>query len=268
MRSLSMPDVITGTVNLTFRQEAGVTLVEGQQSTGLLRASRPIYRGARRCPEIQLIHLGPGSMNGDGYAQRITLHEQAEAIVGFQSYNKVLPGMAGSSQRTDITLGASSRLTLKPNVVLPYPDAVYTAQTDVQLGPGAIASIAEILVGGQTPDIASLAFGKLSSTLRVFRGDKLILRDAIQIGRQSLGRGRIWADGFSVLGSVYLIGDFPEQLEQNLREHCGALQSAEVRVGVSYLAEAGFVLRILGTRIQLVERVIERAYGVIDPDKG
>ncbi|GMA62755.1 urease accessory protein UreD [Alicyclobacillus fastidiosus] len=249
---------ITGRIDLEFRDERGRTVVERQQFSGLLRASRPVYRGAGNCPEIQLVHLGPGCMDRDSYEQRLVLGKGTSAVVGFQSYAKLLPGAVGATQRTTVMLEPGSRLTMKPNVVIPYPNCTYASTTSVHVSEGAQVTMSDILVHGQDTPPDALACNQVSLTTLAFRDAQLVLRDCLQVGLQSLGRGRVWAKGWPVLGSVYILGDVSRPLEQGLRQVIESFVEMDIQVGLSQIEHAGFVMRILGGRVQLVEHVIER----------
>lgn len=247
-------------MDISFLQHYGITIVDQQKSTGLLRVSRPVYRGNRESPEIQLIHLGPGCMNGDTYEQHLAVGESACAVLGYQSYAKVLPGTTGSTLKTTVALGTNSRLTMKPNVVLPYKDSKYASTTQVHLAEGARIMMSDILVNGQDAQRERLAFAQVSLALLVYRDSTLVLRDCLQVGAESLGQGRIWAKGFPVLGSLYLLGDVSRQLEQTLCQIGNEASATDVRVGVTYRENAGFIMRILGKRVQVVERIIEQVF--------
>lgn len=189
--------------------------------------------------------------------QQLVVGEEARAVVGYQSYSKVLPGATGSTMHTMIKLGERSQLLLKPNVVIPFKDARYAATTQVHLASGASAAMSDILISRQDTQTDGLACTHVALTLHVYRDTKMIMRDCLQVGLQSLGRGRIWSKEFPVMGSYYLLGDVSRQLEQALLESANSISSTEVRVGVSFFENAGFVIRILAKRVQLAEQVIE-----------
>ncbi len=241
------------------------TIVERQQFLGLLRTSRPVYRCEGTCPEVQLIHLGPGVIDGDDYEQRLTLGSGAMAVVGFQSYAKLLPGAVGATQRTIITLGSESYLTMRPNVVIPYSHCTYTSVTDMYVEDGARAIVADVLTAESSQGATNLDCNLVSLTTRLFRADGFVLRDCIQIGRHSLSRGHIWSSEFPVLGNVILVG-VGRRMENALHQVVESIDPAKAQVGVSYLTGAGVVIRIMAGRVQFVEQVIERASHLLEAD--
>ncbi|WP_436663661.1 urease accessory protein UreD [Alicyclobacillus acidoterrestris] len=265
-RCSSVPDEtgITGRVEVEFCRRGERTIVERQQFLGLLRMSRPVYRREGTCPEVQLIHLGPGAMDGDDYEQRLTLGSGAMAVVGFQSYAKVLPGAVGATQRTSITLGSESYLTMRPNVVIPYSHCTYTSVTDIYAEDGARAIVADVLTAEST-QAAELDCNLVSLTTRLFRPDGFVLRDCIQVGRHSLSRGHIWSSEFPVLGNVILVGA-GRHVENALHQVVESIDPAKAQVGVSYLVGAGVVIRIMAGRVQFVEQVIERVSHILEAD--
>lgn len=252
-----MIDGTTGRLELHFVNQMGRTVMDKQQSAGLLRASRPVYHRGETRPEVQIVHLGPGTMSGDRYEQRFILHEGSKVDLRYQSYTKILPGTEGSTQQTWIYLAPQSVLCMKTNMLIPYTDSVFSSYTDIHLSDSARVIIPEVILGNLTSKEKQPDFLNLTSVLRVYAGEQLILRDRLDIGKQSLTGGRAWARQYPVLGSLYILGAFSSGLEGDLHEICRKAMQKDVQVGVSQVTGVGYVLRILGQRIQCVQAIFE-----------
>lgn len=253
----------TGTLDLDFQARNGMTRLVHQRFSGLLRASRPVYRRSRIAPEVQIIHLGPGNMNGDIYQQRIQLGPDAVASIGYQSFSRVLPGLYGSSQTTTISLQSGSLLRMGSNVVSPFSQSKYVSTTDIYLAASAAAFIPEILLTRQEKEVASLDILRLKSTLRVFQRDRLVLRDCLDVGRESLTGARAWTRGYPVLGNLYMLG-IPEASEPLFQQICAEARRPILRAGVSVIEGTGLVMRMLGSRVQDIQDMMNRAAEVYE----
>lgn len=302
LESVPSTDRWSGELNLSFEARDGVTRLVGHEFSGLVRASRPVY-GRRwgsgdgrdgvgspptnaRVPQVQMIHLGPGIMGGDRYRQSIRMGQGATARVDYQSYTKVLPGSV-ATQETSIHLDEGSCLWMGPNVVMPFADGGCVLQTEVHLGPGAVAFVPEVLVtqpvrvmrrSGETgqstevdPTMADpISVRRVKSTFRVLQGGHLILRDCLDIGNESLAGGATWT-GAPVVGSVYVLGlresgeseDKAEAVLAALQMVCDGTRGSQTRAGVSRTDAGDFVLRVLAHRVQDVDGVVSQAWHAI-----
>jgi urease accessory protein len=246
------------TLDIFFLAKNGVSRLEHHRFSGLLRASRPVYRRTAYCPEVQMIHLGPGCMDGDRYEQQIYVGESAEADVAYQSFTRVMPGGAGSTHALNIHLKSHSTLRMGPNIVIPFAQSKYISHVDVHFGNGARAFIPEILLTRQNSLEETLDFIRFQSTFRVFRSGEVVMRDCIDVGLESLTCGRGWSTRFVALGSVYLLG-LPDGEEPRLQRLCREVTGPGLRAGVSAIDGVGIAMRVVGSTVQDVQRVIDKA---------
>lgn len=147
--------------------------------------------------------LGGGLVDGDAVALRVEIGDGAAAMLATQASTKVYRGGAG--QRIHATVGAGGLLVVLPDPVVCFAGARLEQSLDVRLGDGASVIIVDAFTCGRAASGERWAFDGYRSAITVTRGDRLLLRDVIELdpahGALPARMGR-----FDALATIVAIG--------------------------------------------------------------
>jgi urease accessory protein len=115
-----------------------------------------------------------------------------------------LPGAATTHLRIEAVVGAGGRLVLDEGALVVAGGADIVRRTTVELAPGAVAVLRDVVVLGRHGEPP----GRLDAVLRATGPAGVLLHDGLRLGPESAGRhARVALDpGERVAGTVALLG--------------------------------------------------------------
>jgi urease accessory protein UreH len=119
--------------------------------------------------EVIVQQVGPGLFPGDDLVVEVDIAPGAELTLRGQAATKVYPCPPGarSQQRTLLRVDAGGRLRVFPGELIPFRDASYHQQTDVELASGARCALAEVVGPGRSAMGERDAYRRLDLHLRL-----------------------------------------------------------------------------------------------------
>jgi len=164
------------------------TVVDTLRQDGLCRCSRPFAEpnGAARLVTSQ---LGPGYVRDDRFTLDVAVGAGAELILETQSATRALGRGGVSEARTHIALARDAKLFVASEPLVAYDGAAHRARTDVTLAADASFAWVDCIAPHG-------AFERVTTTLRVAIGDRIVLHDALRLTPARLR---------SVIGSAYYV---------------------------------------------------------------
>lgn len=267
------PDLSLGRLELELALRDGVTRPLRCLAAPPLQLSRARYDDPRHPGRVVFtaLQLG-GVLAGDQYTVGVTVHPGAQAAVVGGAATQVLQMAAGEAgQGLTLRAGAGSRLLWLPEPLILFGGAAYSQHTRVELGPGALVVLLDVLVPGRLARGERFRFRRYTATTTIYgAGGRLLAaeRAALAPAQEDLAApGRFGP--LPVLGSLYLLGDQidAEGLAAELQAGLGATGGAGALPG-----GAGVLVRLAGEAPSAVRsallRVWECAAARLDPPAG
>lgn len=256
-----------GVLKLVFdRREHNTVLVENY-SRPPLQVMRPI-QDAAGCLCIYLLSPTGGVVQGDRYRIDICSTEGTHALFTTQSATKVyrMPNDY-AEQIINIDVGRDAIFEFVPDAAILFADADLRQQINLNLQPGAVALLYEIVLPGRIAKGEYLRFRRYNNHLMVRDSVGLLLHDTadIQPALSDLTAvGRL--ENQSCWGSLYLVGDL-EKWHINpvafCEAHRGIFEHENVIGSISPLYRNGFCVRILSNRLETIYKTFDTLRSVI-----
>ncbi len=243
-----MKNMCSGMIELSFKKQGDRTISDRTFRHGNSRISANIPI-AKDVPCYFLISTGGGFIEGEHYLQKIHLGPESHAILTTQTPNYIYKCEHGLTTRQDMILSAEDNSVLEFFIdeTIPYKDAIYRQETDIELGEGARLILTDGLSSGWSPDGKPFAYGRIGQHIRIRHEGKLLCNDLLYLdprleNMEELG----YFEGMNCFHSVILIDDaIDKKMVQAMRECLSGLRTT-ARYGISLLEEGGCTLRILG----------------------
>lgn len=124
---------------------------------------------------------GGGLVDGDDTALAVQVGEGASALLTTQASTKVYRSPRGCSQRVDAEVAAGGLLVVMPAPVVCFAGARLEQAVSVRLGDGASVVLVDAATCGRAACGERWAFARYRSVLEVRRGERLIVRDAVEL---------------------------------------------------------------------------------------
>jgi urease accessory protein len=148
---------------------------------------------------------GGGLVDGDDTSLRVRVGEGATALLATQASTKVYRSPAGCRQRLAAEVGDGGLLVVLPDPVVCFAGARLEQEVSVRLGAGASVIVVDAATCGRVARGERWAFARYRSTLEVRRGDRVLVRDVVELdpahGALAPRLGR-----FDALATVIAIG--------------------------------------------------------------
>lgn len=252
----------TGILQLEAEQRHGRTVARNVYFQGAFKVMRPIYLDHSGQACYYILNPGGGYLDGDRYRMKITLAEQAQLTLTTQSATKIYKTPKQPAyQEVDISLKKGSYLEYIADPIIGYQAARYKQNTVIRMERGADLLYSDIITPGWSPDGAKFSYDWIQLVNKVYMDDELVVYDHLKLNpleqeMSSLGM----LEGYSHLGSMMVISEQVTQLvlEQLYEELCA--MDEDCRIGVSLLPVQGFVLRVMASSTQIVERIHSRCH--------
>ncbi|MBE6184439.1 urease accessory protein UreD [Heyndrickxia ginsengihumi] len=246
----------TGKLEICAATRENKTIISNCYYEGALKVSRPIYL-EEQTPNLYLIHIGGGYVDGDMYVTTLRLEEGAELIVTTQSSTKVYKTPVHPVlQRTHIELKKGSVLEYLPDPLICFEGSRFSQETIVHLDEDACFMLSDIITPGWAEDGSLFYYDWIRSKLKIFKYNRLVVYDHLWLQPDGEMDGILQLDGYTHIGTFLVIHNSVDQrfLDQVYEEV--EMFHEDVRFGVSLLPVNGFIFRVLANRTPIIEQVM------------
>jgi urease accessory protein len=244
----------TGHLDIVYRDRRSV--VRRAYATSPLRLLTPRNHG--RAAWIYAGSYGGGLLGGDALRLTVQVGPGASAFLSTQASTKVYRSDMATSLDTRAQVAAGATLIIWPDPVVCFAGSSYRQHQQVEVSEGGALVLVDCMTSGRRASGERWRFTNYSSRSAIRYDGRLVLFDSICLnaddGELAERMGR-----FDVLCSATIVG--PELrpsvdriaasiAELPVERHAGTL------VAVAPLSDAGCILRIAGTSVEQVGRVL------------
>lgn len=220
---------------------------------------RPILDAAG-CLCVYLLSPTGGVVQGDRYALSLDIQEKAHALFTTQSATKVYRMPDGCAEQiTHVEVGRDAIFEYVPDAAILFADSDYQQRLDVQLQPGALAFLSEIILPGRAARGERFRFRRYANRTIVRDPDGLILFESAavcphDVNLDVLGR----MEGFTCWGNAYLVGDLAKRgidvvsIGERYAGLLERLQQDRGLGGISTLRRNGLVIKVISDRLETI----------------
>lgn len=232
-----------GTGVLEFAEVCGETVLTRAFATSPLKVLNPRHAG--RSAWAYLATYGGGLVGGDRISVRLDVRQGAAALVTTQASTKVYRSPRGTRQTVLTHVADAALLVLLPDPITCFSGAQYRQEQRVHMNAHANLVLVDRLTAGRIDFGERWLFDEYISRTLIWRGDRLLLHDALALTREEgdiarrLGR-------FNCLAMVVLMGPL---LTATAARLAASFSSTPVTSRADFLASAapvggdGVVLR-------------------------
>ncbi|RTE64713.1 urease accessory protein UreD [Amphritea opalescens] len=264
-------------LSLQFGRTARGSVLQRADHRGPLYVQKAFYPEGPDLAQVYLLHPPGGLVSGDRLEITVNTGADSHALLTTPGAGRVYrarPDRALQHQINTLNLSPGSSIEWLPLETILYPDACTRLDTRVNLADNAHFIGWEITSLGLPNRDLPFSDGSLSQTLQINRGERILLRERLQIDEQNRGllQGSAGLRGKPVTG-LMVAGPFDlamdentehsiEPLIQQLRQHaqdCGAL--AAVSLTGEFLT-----IRYLGDQTDLAMQLFVRCWHEIRPE--
>jgi len=211
-----------GLLQLRFVASHRGTWLASRLSVAPLRVHRA-FATSDGAAIVQIVHIGPGILAGDGSAVEVHVGRGASAVIVPQSATKIHAMAEGTCARQDVRIRVEEGgyLEMHGALGIPFPGAAFEQRVEVDLAPGAAVLWTERWTTGR--DLSGErrgAFRRISSRIEVRIAGELRYADATElIGTADTGDApRADAlgilEGYANLASGVFVGDVAHELPE------------------------------------------------------
>jgi urease accessory protein len=246
----TVSELAPGTGRLEFTCVGGRTALTRALASSPLKLLCP--RQARRSASVYLATYGGGLVGGDHIDLSMTIEAGAAALVATQAATKVYRSPRGSSQSLYAEVGSDGLLVLLPDPVVCFAEASYRQDQHIRLDDGANLVLVDRLTAGRIEYGERWRFEQYASRILVWRGERLLLHDALRLTRREDEVARR-LDRFNCLAVVVLVGPALVETARGVEE---IAQSLPVTRRSDFLMSAA-ALDGGGTLVRMASRSVE-----------
>lgn len=126
---------------------------------------------------LMLMSASPGILDGDEYALRVEVTENASLQLHTQAYQRLFNMLNGATQHTEVHVQAGASFTFIPHPSVPHENSSFTARNRIYLQPTSQLYWGEILTCGRKLNGEVFQFAKYHSITEIFIHDKPVLKE-------------------------------------------------------------------------------------------
>ncbi|MBB3108208.1 urease accessory protein [Paenibacillus phyllosphaerae] len=254
----------------TFGTYGGQTRLEAKFHNAPIKIAKAFPLGGPL--GVIVMDVSPGLLEGDCYDMAWNVQEGAHVYVTNQSYTKVHPSSLntplGSRLNQRFVLGEQAVVESMPEPVMLYKDALFAADTRVELAPGAVWMQAEVLCPGRTLRGELFHYQQYRSKLQVLLDGELIFAQNQRIvpADQMLSAPGCLAE-MTHTGVFYAFSDrlasrHIEAVRQAIEAWPGR-PGQQVSAGVTATHKHGLAVMAAGTTAWALQEVLAVAWGAL-----
>jgi urease accessory protein len=214
---------------------------------------------------LQILNPCGGLFEGDTAEIEVSLGRGALVYLTTQAATKIYPTEQGAvtRQRTRVHVAADAILDYFPLPLIPFAQAMYEQEMTVEVDPGGVCLVAEVLAPGRMARGERFAYRRVRSRAEGWVDDRLALFDQLILEpaqRSPEGWGVL--DGRPYVATLYVLTSRP--LDSRIPRWNGQLTARYGEcIGITALAHGGLVARLLGDTSQEVLRRIDAVHRLI-----
>jgi urease accessory protein len=223
-----------GALDLRFRRRGSFSVLADLRQSGCLKARFP-HHGEADWGNAVMLNVGGGVAAGDRLDISVSVDEGARLTLAGQAaerFYRALPGAAPAMVRGSLTVADGAALEWLPQETILFDRTALDRRLDIALAPEARFLGVESLVFGRKAMGESLHQVRLRDLIRIRRGGRLLLHDAIRLDGEaaSVLAHRATGNGARAIATLLLVAPEAEALCQPLRD---TLSTQPVEAGVS-----------------------------------
>lgn len=224
----------TGALDFSFRRRGALTVLSDLRQSGCLKARFP-RSGHADWANAVMLNIGGGVAAGDRLDISVELAPGARLTLAAQAaerFYRALPEAAPSVVRTRLTVADDAMMEWLPQETILFDRASVDRRLDITLAPDARFLGVESLVFGRKAMGESVHQARLRDLIRIRRGGKLLLHDAIRLDGEVAATlsHRAIANGARAVATLVLVDPDAEAQCDPLR---AALADLPAKAGVS-----------------------------------
>jgi urease accessory protein len=254
-----------GRLSLELICEGGRTAIAHQRSHPPLQTFGLQYDDHNGSAYLQILNPSGGLFEGDTAEVEIGLQPGAHLYLTTQAATKVYPAEHGEAtqQRTRLRVASGAVLEYVPLPLMPFARAIYTQEMIIQVDPGGVCLVSEVLAPGRMARGEHFAYHMVRSRVEGWVDDRLVLFEQMILQPQSRSYAGLGVmDGKSYVASLYVLtsralNPWISGWNRRLMEQYGEC------VGITELARSGLVVRLLGSTGQEVLRRVDAVHRLI-----
>ena len=207
----------TGTLHVAMKHRDGTTVLDRFRQEGCLKARLPRPENGAWTSIVTLNSSG-GVAQGDRLATRIDAGQGTQVTVASQAAERFYrsPGGAPSHVRTVLCVADGAALEWLPQEAILFDRCALDRRLDIELAESASFLGVETLVFGRALMGETVHEAALRDTIRVSRGGRLLLHDAIRLEGEVqavLDRPAVAGGHRAVATLLYAAPDAPDRLD-------------------------------------------------------
>jgi urease accessory protein len=219
----------------------------------------------RHQPLLQLMVMSssPGILNDDVYEIKIDVSADTHLLLLTQSYQRLFSMAAGASQLMEIKLDKGSSFCFIPHPTVPHENAVFSTRNNLYLTDDCNLVWGEVFACGRLGIGESFLFSKFHSLTKIYKNNKLILHENVlmqpaNIDLQTMGQfeGYTHQATLIYLDEYCVVNELIEAISAKLSKQ------TDFEFGITMAPVNGFVLRILGSKAELLYDALHAVYRV------
>ncbi len=208
---------------------------------------------------LQIVNPAGGLLEGDSARIAVTLRQGSHLYLTTQAATKVYPAEQGAITRQSMQVRVAPHAILEyfPLPLIPFARAIYAQEISIQVDPGGICMVADVLAPGRAARGELFAYRMVRSRVEGWVGDQLVLFDQMRLEpHQHRYKGLALLEGRTHLATLYVLTTHPlgpwiaGWNRQLARQYGGG-------IGITELAHGGLIVRVLGQSSQEVLRGLD-----------
>jgi urease accessory protein len=255
-----------GVCALSFAAHEGKTRLRHTFVTHPFHLTRPWYLDSA-LPGMAVVYIqtpAGGLIQGDRTFLSLRLGAGTQVHLTSQAAEKIHTMTANCAvQNISLILETDAYAEYCPEPVILFPDARFTQEMNVELGPGASFFFSEVFLSRQSPTGRWFDFLSTRLNVRDARG-KLLIRDHSLVqpqqqhlrGPGALGKHHIW--GQALLVGPRVSSSWARDLHALLSTEYGMIGGATVLPG-----ECGVVAKVVGSEAQAVRHALHAVWSAL-----
>ncbi|MDQ0174891.1 urease accessory protein UreD [Bacillus chungangensis] len=241
-----------------------------------LKASRELYIDDDQKATVYIMESSGGMVAGDRNEYDIHLQERTSVCLIQQSALKIYPSMDGlsSTQYINIKLDEGARLEWRPEVIIPFENAIFRGETIVQMKQNAELLWGEIISPGREKRGECFTYDELKTGFQIWKEGECLVYDTLRFLPKNVQLRQIGMLERSLyIGSLFFISHEAEHMNhREMNEQL--LHSETIKSSVTKIDDKGLMFRWLSSDLWLLKEQMEKVWDqlskkeFVNEDKG